>query len=314
MKPSYPLWALSIVLGSAACAPEFDPYNELGELRVLAVRAEPPELRAGETTTLDALIHDASKAGVTRAWSVCPWTSDPSAGYACPVDQPSFDRAFRNAQLEGDAPSLQLGSADTATLPFPGDADGARGLCRQLALLVSSSATAAPDCATRWEWTVRLVTTGDGKTIETVKAVTLWLTEDAVPNRNPILTGLQAQTGEGSLIELDGKVRPELRVNRDHTLRIALDHSSIETFRPSAVPGQRLPSATREALTFTWFVDAGSTERIRSTYKEGVESLAEATENAWHAPRKADDVRLYVVVRDHRGGIGWREGLVRLVD
>ena len=61
-------------------------------------------------------------------------------------------------------------------------------------------------------------------------------------------------------------------------------------------------------------MDHGSTDRVRSTYKEGVETMQEATHNIWEAPDAASDVRLFVVVRDHRGGVGFLERTVRLVE
>jgi len=315
MKILLPLCVLSLSLWSAGCEPEFDPYNELAGLRVLAVRAEPAELSEGESTTLDALIYEQDGKAVARKWSFCPWTADPNDGYTCPVDQATFDRAFRNADIKGAAPSLELGKGDTANLPFPADLEGTRRLCEQLARLLENSATIAPDCSARWEWTVHLTVTSAGRTIDTIKDVTLLLTEEARPNRNPMLTGLLAKAeGDEESVALDGTQAAQLRADREHGLRVVLDPDSIETFMPVPVPGQRPPSATEEALTFTWFAEAGTTDRIRSTYRKGVETLTRATENDWQAPSKQRSVRLYVVARDHRGGIDWREGLVRLID
>lgn len=314
MKPMLPVCVLSLSLWSAGCEPEFDPYNELSGLRVLAVRAELPELREGESTTLDALIYEQDSKPVARQWSFCPWTADPNDGYTCPVDQATFDRAFRQADLQGAAPSLELGKGETAPLPFPADLEGTRALCQQLALLLENSATIAPDCSTRWEWTVRLKAVSAGRTVDTIKPVTLLLTDESTPNRNPILTGLFAADKDAEpSVTLDGPNAAELHADREHALRVALDRDSIETFEPTPVPGQRVPEATEEALTFTWFIEAGSTDRMRSTYKKGVESLSRATQTDWQAPNKTRDVRLYVVVRDHRGGIDWREGRVRLI-
>lgn len=53
MRPSL-LLALAVALGG--CRPEFDNGHVLDELRILAVRVEPPELRVGERAELSALV------------------------------------------------------------------------------------------------------------------------------------------------------------------------------------------------------------------------------------------------------------------
>ncbi len=72
------LGALAL-LGSAGCLEDFDPPSKLDSLRILAIRAEPPEARPGETVTLDALTfapadaspppEGASVPGEAVAWS-----------------------------------------------------------------------------------------------------------------------------------------------------------------------------------------------------------------------------------------------------
>lgn len=305
--------SLSLGLLAQACAPEFDPYNELEGLRVLAVRAEPAQVQVGESTTLDALYYNDTDEDITRTWSLCPWPTDPNIGFECPVDQKLLDAAWRTAKLDGDALSLARGTAETASFVFPGTQEDAQALCRALAERIGSAATVLPDCDERWDWMVRLDARAGRARVDTVKSVTLLLTDDQIANRNPRLTGLSVEQ-KGRREALSAQKPLELAVDGDHVLRVSVADDAAEMYRPVLVEGEPDRGEEREALTFTWFVDAGSTDRTRSTYKDGVESLAKATKNEWYAPERARDARIFVVVRDQRGGVDWREGLVRLVD
>jgi len=307
------LIALSLFV-SSSCGPEFDPYNELDGLRVLAVRSEPAELTEAQTARVDALIYNASKQPTRKSWSVCPWNGDPNDGYACPVDQTTFDRAYAQAGLTGNPQRLSLGSEATVDLTFPGTREDAQKLCFALTELLSSSPTTPPDCNTRWEWTVSLVAEAAEERVSTVKSVALLLDESEEPNQNPSLTGFGIERANDELLALSSDRQLELEKGKDHALRAQVADDASELFIPRPIPGQAQPDAELEALTFTWFVDAGTTERVRSTYRDGVESLTKASQTDWHAPDKAREVQMFVVVRDQRGGVDFREGRVRLVN
>ncbi len=86
-----PLLALAAVL-SVGCGEDFAPESELHDLRILAIRSEPPELRPNEVATLDALVwmppgeaadegsdEQAHEQTPTYEWRVCYL---PTADYA----------------------------------------------------------------------------------------------------------------------------------------------------------------------------------------------------------------------------------------
>lgn len=312
MKRSLPL-ALTL-LCSSSCGPEFDPYNELEGLRVLAVRSEPAELTESETARLDALLYNATKDETRTTWSVCPWNGDPNDGYECPVDAAVFERAYQKAGLTIAPQALSLGSSGTAELTFPGTREEAQKLCFALTDILRDSPTAPPDCNVRWEWTVSLVAEAGERRISTVKNVALLLDDAEEPNQNPKLTAFGIERDDDSLLPLSSDAELELRKGEEHALRAKVSDDAAELYVPLAVPGQKKPDAELETLTFTWFVDAGSTERVRSTYIDGVESIKEAGQTDWNAPDDARDVRMFVVLRDQRGGVDFREGRVRLVN
>ena len=50
---------LALVLSLAACFPQFDPVTQIEHLRVLGIKAEPPEAAPGDAVTLTALVANA---------------------------------------------------------------------------------------------------------------------------------------------------------------------------------------------------------------------------------------------------------------
>jgi hypothetical protein len=60
----------------------------------------------------------------------------------------------------------------------------------------------------------------------------------------------------------------------------------------------------REAMRVSWFASAGTFEHDRSGRPEA-DAGSPFSDNAWTAPSEAGDVRLWVVLRDDRGGVGY---------
>lgn len=61
---------------AAGCGADFDPGSRVTDLRVLAVRADQPFARPGETVTLDALAHDPSQRPIEWGWAACVTPDD----------------------------------------------------------------------------------------------------------------------------------------------------------------------------------------------------------------------------------------------
>jgi hypothetical protein len=313
MKTHLTLYAASLASLMSACSPDFDPYNEISGLRVLALQAEPADLSVTQTTRVSALTFEEKDRPVSLEWSLCPWPSDPNAGFACAVDAATWQKAWKAAGFTGNAPSLTLGTAEQAELAFPGTRAQAQSLCEHLGALLQSSATLPPDCTRSWPWTVRLSARAGKEHVETVKDVQLLIDAKLVPNHNPTLDALQVEAKQGMQV-LDAQMARELASGEDHKLRAQAPSRDIETYQRTPALGQPQPKPERESLTFTWFISRGSTKYVRTTFRDGVESLKDATENEWHAPDETGDTTLFVVVRDHRGGVGFRTGKVRLTD
>jgi hypothetical protein len=113
--------------------------ERLFEPRILAMQAEPPQPGFAQPTTLRALIYLPTKIdesvdctgvppGGQYKWSWCPMATTNTSGYACPFTQADFDQLFAGMGL-GPAPSLDLGTGETATLVNPFPAPILRALC-----------------------------------------------------------------------------------------------------------------------------------------------------------------------------------------
>lgn len=96
-----------LAFGIAGCDPGVSERWLLEEMRVLAIRAEPPEVAPGDTIALDALVVDPLGEGrpVQQTWAVC--TPDPALGEA-------------SCGEPGRTVPLTVGTA--ATFTVPGDA------------------------------------------------------------------------------------------------------------------------------------------------------------------------------------------------
>lgn len=70
-------------------------------------------------------------------------------------------------------------------------------------------------------------------------------------------------------------------------------------------PGQRSIDDRREAIRISWFANAGSFDHER-TGRGADEVEQTSSDNQWVAPQQSGDVLLWVVIRDDRGGVGWR--------
>lgn len=122
---------LSFIL--VACD-DFDPPSLVTDLRVLAVRAEPPEVAPGDTVAIDALVVDPSNRPARYQWYACllpelggggfGGNSDEtqsSGGNGTPLsDDPYGGSCWRRVEA-GIAHAVALGTDPTASFTVPAD-------------------------------------------------------------------------------------------------------------------------------------------------------------------------------------------------
>ena len=273
---------LLLCLVPLACIPDLpDDTSTVRDARVLAVQATPAEVRPGLDVKLTALV-----AGEGRiAWGLCnvrkPLTE------LGPVAQVCIDRFAL-----GGTEVSRLPDGREATATIPGD------VCRRFgpaAPPADASGVAGrpvdPDL-TGGYYQPLMIANEAGTVLAQVRvmcgvtgvpnAESVKFTKGYKSNVNPIVESidLPERTARGARIDVHATV------------------DAPETYL-WANPDTRLVEERRELVTLSWFSTAGSFADVRS---EGT--------NTWTAPDVPGPVRLWIVVRDDRGGVGWIERTV----
>jgi hypothetical protein len=276
-------------------------------LRVLAVRAEPPEAAPGEVVALDLLLADphapAGGRPVTFLWIACatpPGTSsaacsqlatqpgalpDPGTGTATlpPCDDPEGSLAAGGLCLLGTEPQASY----AVPAGFLDGADPARDLT--VIVTAAAGATDAVGCL------LQVVEEGVLPLDCQVSYKSLRVSRAAAPNHNPTL----------SAVFLDDALLPEAAATSvgpgEHDLTVVAAEGAAEAL--SADDG----GATTEALIVSWFLaapDPEGTGRSPGTLDLSRTEIPGDLQT-YTAPEAAGPVQLFVVVRDDRGGVGW---------
>jgi hypothetical protein len=311
------IWIVPLcVLALAGCGEDFDPYNRLNSLRVLAIASDPASPGSSETTTLTPLIYATPDDPPLRfAWSWCPLAAPIPEGGECAIDEAEF--AGLAMQSGVSLPPYDLGSEPTAQFTNAFDPALLAELCAQ-----SVEGLALLDCEHGFPIEIRLTVTSARDELVAVR--TLRLRFGAIEaNNNPAIAAIRAilpDEGELELAEPSEGSEPDVTLPRRATTTIMADisESEAETYQSTGEEAEQGEAAAqaRERLLVTWFVETGSTKYEHTSFDEGVQPIEETVENRWEPERVSDyppsTARLWVVVRDDRGGVGWRSAAVRL--
>ncbi|MFH0899503.1 MAG: hypothetical protein V2A73_02615, partial [Pseudomonadota bacterium] len=192
--------ALGVIAGGGGCGRDFDPYNRLASVRVLAIRSEPPAPATGETTTFTPVLYvPEGETIVSYQWSWCLVSGAANDGYPCLVAEAELTKLLGE---EGAAtfPSFDLGSDPTATLENSIDPTVLEAMCAGM-----PGAPSPPpfDCPDGFPAQVRLtVRTAADTEIVAVRRLRLRFDPASEPNANPTLDELVAEV-EGSETPID---------------------------------------------------------------------------------------------------------------
>jgi len=325
------------LLAVSACKPETEGRASLvvGP-RILAIRSQPVEAKPGAAVAWDALrvSPDGQSAGVELDWALC---LEPK-----PIAQPG-PVALRCLAPSGEAlDPLGVGDSVSGTVPqnvcrifgpTPPEPEPGQPALRP----------ADPDTTGGYYLPVRVLSPGPEYFIG-VTRIQCGLgganQEQAVeyarrtrPNENPalaslhlvrggtaqeILPGGSAAVSPGETIVLraawaDCPVEPRcgdgICGDAEDTTNCAEDCAAPVGCTGSEPylyfdPGTRTLVPRREAIRVSWFATAGEFDHDRTGRAEA-EASSPQSENAWTAPDAAGTVKVWVVVRDDRGGVGW---------
>lgn len=127
------LLALALFTSTSACLEELPEPWLIDDLRVLAVRAEPPEVEPGTSVLLDALIVDPKGRPLTLTWYACiapdlgtgffsgGSETSTSGGNGTGLSQDPYGDSCILRYEAGERWAVKLGNAPTATLEVPAD-------------------------------------------------------------------------------------------------------------------------------------------------------------------------------------------------
>lgn len=276
-------------------------------------------------------------------------------------------------------PDFDLGSGPTAELPYPAEIFGdeervevVRGLCQLAQAGLASAAeeivgaVSVPSCDAGYEVSVRVTVTSGDEEIVANKVLLLWTGDEQI-NENPEPTGVEIRVkNTGDIAKVASRlpwVPPAttpvnarwvplsedeplpVLVGVPYELRTTLSDGSVQLWQPRAPQGSDLEllPPEREALTFRWFTTLGDLSDSSRLYKDGLNSLDEASVTDLSLPsnnspdadpdgdglptrsdpcpyfptddRAGEDctVRLWGVVRDGRRGLGWTSRAVKII-
>lgn len=268
-----------VALALAACSDPLPKVTSVDRLRLLAIRAEPPEVAPAGTTTLEALAVDAAGRPVAYRWAAC----DPAAA----IDDAEEDCGpARELPLGSAGPSVEVSIAPLLATFEDRARDGG-----------------APPAGTAGRLTLPVVLRleAGGERLTAIKRVTV--STDRTRNQNPKILHVLAD---------DRQLDPELalRVPPRQPLALGAIEAAydFEEYDPDGA-GPEPPRLERH--TIHWFATAG--ELAHATSASAVASGAARSEQNDYTAPEAGEAVLWLVVLDGRGGAGWTERRIRVV-
>jgi hypothetical protein len=264
---------------------DLSPAWLVDKTRILAVRADPPEIAPGESATFEALV---PQPGVEdewlRIWFACPPEDPGGIGFGCVLD---FDATGTGTDL----PDGMIGFEPGLSPFYMAEADLLDGIKdeRELAegLHVLVQIASIP---------LELLESADGQfdfnEVE-IGYKRLVVSEATTPNKNPVIFEFVVERlsiPHGSIVHVEAK--------QTYEIGTIIAENSIEDY---------------EYLNRDGVIENRKEEPYVSWYSTGGTILEEYTlypypESTWTAPDKSGEAGVwYAVVRDRRGGMDWYE-------
>lgn len=262
----------------------------IDRLRILGVAAEPAEPRPGETVRFRSLVVTPDEPVGAVLWLACVNGDDSSNG--CAADTSIFSDVLADGAVSADEQAALAAAGLIGVEPFlppswtiPADAlDALPVEARAEGFAAFVNITAVPgsiDPAAASEI--------DPDEVE-LAFKRLPISENPQPNLNPDLLHVEV---DGAVVEDGGT----FEVDAGDTVEIEplLGEGSVEAYPYLTSEGS---TETRTESPWTeWYAEDGEFSQTTSLYPE----LA----REWTAPTDAGEVRLWMVVRDRRGGMDW---------
>ncbi len=323
--------------GATGCENNLPVTSFVDKLRVLAVKAEPPEVAPGATSALSVLAVGPAQpsfpvAPLSAIWLACRVPPGVATPLPCGLDPGELDGGALPPACgaEVDGTLCLLGESLTASVRPGRSLLGPSGTGTLfLTVAVADTAAGAAECMLSTAKNGALPTDPDRCVIADKRLVVSDPlrpgTTDAPagpPNQNPTLERLDLVDEDGtvrSLLGGDAQVPPS--PEGSDTER------SLSVLRAEHAAEQKA-DGSYEALALSWFTNGGRIDGGRSDFDPpGCDSQAACasvapvtgvkttyvTPTATKAATVADAqgrMKIWAVLRDDRGGVGWLEGLL----
>jgi hypothetical protein len=269
-----PLLVLAFaLLAGPACEPKSDPpASFIDGLRVLAIKAEPPELASGASASVTLFSANGGAAAPTVTWSRC--LRAPLPGQS--VNPDCVESLVATEPVPAYLEPIGSGVAVTATMPDP-----------------ASPAFGLPDATGGVYLPLIARVTGDAD--EVIASYGLRLTPPSAsaqpPNRNPTLAGVFAA---GTPLD---EATPRV-VHQGDALELDVTYAPGSAESYLVQQGGQAAAPVTEVLTTSWFTTAGDLEHKKTS--------DERPQNVLHLdarlPAPGSIIDLYIVAHDERGG------------
>jgi hypothetical protein len=266
-------FALALLLSACTTSPD-PPVSFVAGLRVLAGRAEPPQVDPGGASQVSLLVVDTGGLPVEVAWNRC--TLMPRAGEA----------VNPGCVMGGGPPNLVpigMGESISTTMPQVtaadlGTPDATGGVYLPLVAQVSDGADAVT--------VVYRLRLGDGKP----------------PNMNPGLQSIEVVDAAGVATPIDPVTPLVVHAGQQLSLHATATPGSAELYTvPSGL-------TITETLTTAWFCTAGSLN-VNKTGPTQAQITLSLQKNL---PSPGKNIDLFAVVHDERGGVGYTHRVLEL--
>jgi hypothetical protein len=317
------------LLAVGACSNDLPAASFIDKLRVLAVRAEPPEVAPGETTVLDLLavepnvqqLDGAAPAPLTAVWLACALLTVAPCGIGSGAD----GGAPTSPPLCKDQPSAPLCLIGTelgaSYAPDVGVLGGTASTQILITVAVADTDAGATGCLLDIANNNGIPTNPDHCVVSLKR---LQISDPAqrtgAPNHNPTFADFYATSPGGFVEPLDDGKGVWLAAPGED-----LAEWDIAAHRSDDAAEQK-SDGTYEVLDASWFTTAGHLDGGRSLYlppgcNDSASCPTELPETgedtSWFAPTAQEAtgvvdssgvVSFWAVIRDDRGGVGWRAG------
>ncbi len=302
--------ALFGLFQTAGCGDNFDPKSLLNSYRVIGIQADKPALPADGSTQVRVFDFDpaslqgarTTSASVKYAWHLCLYSLGSAGEYKCAAEQ-------LDLLVPGDGPEVTLDLGPNG-LDLPGKVPILQALAAQFL------GTTTP--ITRLSAVLEL-TSGSPEIgeVKTVKNLTIFLPGDPEadkPNHNPTLTNLRVNGNpvcpKAGVTEGCAVAWPAESTTLD--LTIELGDNAAEVCTPSDLAARRCDTETgRESLFLTWYTTEGKL-KFGNTNQQTLENMVSLPADLLNPDETVHPVRLFVALRDGRGGLDVAEGYFSL--